>query len=123
MPHFLEEKVWEFQTRQIGIDDFARVVLPGIKDILVVLSHTASMYMGTERWLDIIKDIKETEASERFLAEHLDTLLGQFGDPELPLEKSVQVVSHAIEGIFRNCGLGFQTIPEGVYISVEAPSR
>ena len=42
---------------------------------------------------------------------------------ELPFEESVQIVAHAVEGIFHNCGLSFQTVPEGIYISVDAPSR
>ena len=122
MPDFVDEKVWEFRTGRIGIDDLATVVVPNIRDVLVLLSHTASMYMGTERWPGIVKDIKETGASQRLLKEHLDTILCQFSDTELPLEKSIQIVSHAIEGILDNCGLGFETVPEGVYISVDAPS-
>ena len=60
MPDFVDEKVWEFRTGRIGIDDLATVVVPNIRDVLVLLSHTASMYMGTERWPGIVKDIKET---------------------------------------------------------------
>ena len=122
-PRLIEEQVWQFQTRQMGIDDLATVVIPDIKDLLKLLSHTASRYMGTELWPDIVERIKETDASQRFFKEHLDTILGQLDDAQLPFEESVQIVAHAVEGIFHNSGLSFQTVPEGVYISVDTPSR
>ena len=108
---------------QMGIDDLASVVIRDINDLLKLLSHTASRYMGTELWPDIVERIKETDASQRFFKEHLDTILGQLDDAQLPFEESVQIVAHAVEGIFHNSGLKFQTVPEGVYISVDAPSR
>ncbi len=122
MPCFIEEKIWQFQTRQMGIDDLATVVIPDIKDLLKLLSHTASRYMGTERWPEIIVQIKETDTSQRFFKEHLDTIIGQLDDAQSPFEESVQIVAHAVEEIFHNCGLSFQTVPEGVYISVDSPS-
>jgi hypothetical protein len=123
MPRVLEEKVWRFRTWQMGIDDLAEAVIPAIKDILILLSHTASMYMETELWPDILQRIKKTDASRRFLGEHLDTILGQLDDAQMPFEESVQIVTRAVEGIFQNCGLSLKTVPEGVYISVDAPSR
>ena len=122
MPEALDNRIWQFRTWQVGIEELAAVVIPDIKDLLILLSHTASMYMGTERWPDTVKDIKETEASRRFLRQHLETILGQLADREVPFEESVQIVAHALEGIFKNCGLGFQTTQEGMYISVDAPS-
>ena len=122
-PRLIEEQVWQFQTRQMGIDDLATVVIPDIEDLLKLLSHTASRYMGTELWPDIVERIKETDASQRFFKEHLDTILGQLDDAQLPFEESVQIVAHAVEGIFQNSGLSFQTVPEGVYMSVDTPSR
>ena len=123
VPRLVEEKVWEFRTRQIGIDDLATVVIPDIKDLLKLLSHTAARYMRTELWSDVVEQIKETNASQRFFKEYLDTILVQLDDAQLPFEESVQVVAHAVEGIFHNCGLSFQTVPEGVYISVDAPAH
>ena len=123
MPRSIEEKVWQFRIRQLGIDDLAIAVIPHIKDLLRLLSHSASRYMGTELWPNIVEQIKETDASQRFFKEHLDTILGQLDDAQLPFEESAQIVANAVEGLFHNCGLSFQTVPEGVYISVDAPSR
>ena len=81
------------------------------------------MYLGTTRWPGIMRGIRETEASRRFLKEHLDTILGQFSRADLPLEETIRVLSLAIEAIFRNCGLTFRTVPEGLYIAVGPPSR
>ena len=122
MPGFIEEKVSRFRTRQMGIDDPSIAVIPYLKDLLRLLSHTASRYMGTERWPNIVEQIKRTDAAHRFFKGHIDTILMQLDDPELPFQESVQITAHAVEGIFRNCGLSFQTVPEGVYISVNAPS-
>ena len=122
VPQVVDDRIQQFLTSRIGIDELAAVLIPNITDLLTLLSHTASRYMGTERWPDIVQGIKETEASRRFLRQHLDTILGQLYDSELPSEESVQIVAHALEGVFGNCGLGFKTIPEGMYISVDAPS-
>ena len=123
LPPFVEEEVCKYRIRQMEIDDLATGVIPSIEDLLRLLSHTASRYMGTELWPNIVEQIKETDASRRFFKEHTDTILGQFDDARLPLEESVKIVAHAVEGIFRNCGLSFETVPKGVYISVDAPSR
>ena len=118
MPSFVDEKVLEYRNRRMGIDDLAATVIPAVKEVLVLLSYTAAMYKETARWPEIAKDIEETEASQRFFKEHLDTILGQLSDRERPLEMTIQTIGQAIEGMFHNCGLGFRTVPERVYISV-----
>ena len=122
LPRFVDEEVWKYRTRQMGIDDLAMSVIPYIKDLLRLLSHTAARYLGTDLWPGIAERVKETDASQRFLKEHLDTILAHFDDAQSPLEESLQTVGQAVEGIFHNCGLGFRTVPEGVYISVSEPS-
>ena len=79
--------------------------------------------MGTKRWSEILEQIRSSEASQRFLTDHLTRILGQFDVDRLPFEASVQHVADAIEGIFRSCGLTFRTVPEGLYIKVDTPSR
>ena len=123
IPRFTEEKVWQFRTGQIDVDDILETVVPEVRDVLRTLSHTASRYMGTEHWPNIVEQVKEMEASQRFFKEHLDTILAQLDDTQLPFEESLQIVALAVEGIFQNCGLSFNTVPEGVFISVDAPSR
>ena len=122
LPQVVDEEVWKFRTWQIGIDDLDAAVVPYVMDILRLLSHTAARYMGTDRWPDIVERIRATEAAQRFTKEHLDTIFAHFDDSQPPLEESVQAVGQAVEGIFHNCGLGFRTVPEGVYISVSEPS-
>lgn len=122
LPGFVDEEVWKYRSRQMGIDDLALSVIPFVRDLLRLLSHTAARYLGDDLWPDIVERVKETEASQRFLKEHLDTILAQLDDAQSPLEESVQVVGQAVEGIYHNCGLGFRTVPEGVYISVSEPS-
>ena len=123
LPGFVDEEVCKFRTRQIGIDDIAISVVPYVKDLLTLLSHTAARYMGTDIWPGCVERIRETDASQRFLKEHLDIILTHFDDVLSPLEESIQAVGQAVEGIFRNCGLGFRTVPEGVYISVSEPKH
>ena len=122
LPQFVDEEVWKFRTWQMGIDDLAMSVIPYIKDLLRLLSHTSARYMGTDLWSDIVGRIKETDASRRFLKDHLDTILVHFDDAQSSPEESVQAVGLAVEGIFQNCGLGFRTVAEGVYIAVREPS-
>ena len=123
MPQFIDEKILQYQIRQLTIDELAEEVIPYVKDLLVLLSHTASIFMGTRRWSEILEQIRNSEASQRFLTDHLDSIIGQFDVDRLPFEASVQLVADAIEGIFRNCGLTFRTVPEGLYIKVDMPSR
>ena len=122
MPEALDDKIWQFRTRRIGIDELAEAVIPEINDLLTLLAHTASLYMDAGRWTDIVKDIEDTKMSRRFLGEHLDSILGALGNPEGSFDESARIVERAVEGIFGNCGLRFRTVPEGVYISVGAPS-
>ena len=121
MPRALDERTSEFRTETIGLDVIESRVIPDIKDLLTLLSHTASMYMGTEHWPDIVGRIRGTEASRRFLSEHLETILDQLDNRDVSYEKSVQVVARALEGVFDNCG--FRAAPEGFYISFDTPSR
>ena len=79
--------------------------------------------MGTGSWPRVLERIKETETSKRFLKEHLDTILGHLEDTRMASEESIQAVANALEGIFRNCGLGFKTLQGGLYITVQSPSR
>lgn len=123
MPQVIDAKVWQFRTWRGEIGDLAAQVIPFVNDLLTLVSHTAAIYLGTEQWLEILKRVKQTEASRRFLKEHLDTILGQFDDTQVPFASSVEIVAKAIEEIFRNCGLGFRTVREGVYIGVEAPAQ
>ena len=123
LPGFVDEEVCKFRTCQIGIDDIAISVVPYVEDLLTLLSHTAARYMGTDIWPGCVERIRETDASQRFLKEHLDIILTHFDDVLSPLEESIQAVGQAVEGIFRNCGLGFRTVPEGVYISVSEPTH
>ena len=122
LPKFIDEEVWKFLTWEMGIDDLRMSVIPYVRDIFRLLSHTAARYMGTDPWPDIIERIKETNASQRFLKEHLDTILAQLDDAQSPLEDSIRIVGQAVEGIFPQLRSRFRTVPEGVYISVREPS-
>jgi hypothetical protein len=121
MPQFIDEHVQLFRIWQMSINELAGKVLPFVNDLLVLVSHTAALYSGTEQWPDLLSRIKETEASHRFLREHLDSIISQFDDKQTPFTVALQRVSEAVERIFGNCGLGFQTVDNGVYISVAEP--
>ena len=123
MPHVIDEKVWRFRTSRMEIGDLAAEVIPYVNDLLTVVSHTAAIYLGTEQWPEILRRIKQTEASQRFFSEHLDSVLGQLNDPLVPFASSVETVASAVEGIFRKCGLNFETVDGGVYIRVDWPVR
>ena len=123
MPRFIDDVVFRYQIRQIDTDElFARVV-PHVRDTLVVLSHTAARYMGAEMWPEIIGRIKKTEGCQRFLKEHLDTILEQLNGPQRPCADRLEVVAEGVQGILGYCGLSFTTVPGGVYVAVEVPSR
>ena len=122
MPEDVSAMKRRFHTKQIDIEKLAAVMTSSVVDRLIVLSHTAARYMETDGWPEIVERLKRTEGSKRLLREHLDAILGQLAHSQLPFEESVDLVAEAVEGIFRYCGLSFKTLPEGVYISVDAPS-
>ena len=123
MPQVIDDSVWQYRIGQMGIQRLADGVIPYVNDLLTLAVHTASLYIGTDDWQGIEERIKETDSFNRFLKEHLDTILSQLDSSRRPLEESIQIVASAVEGIFQNCGLSFKTVPEGLYIAVGAPSR
>ena len=123
MPQTIEETVRRYRYREMSTSDLMATLVPYVNDLLVLLSHAASRYVETAQWTELVSRIKETDASRRFLREHLDVLLGQFEEPQRRIEDSVRIVADAVEGIFRNCGLRFETTSRGVYMSVDQPQK
>ena len=123
MPRIIDDVVRKYRIRQMEIEELAARVIPLLRDLLTLISHTASIYMGTESWQGIVDHIKKTEAFQRFFREHLDSILDQLGDPQGPFEDSVQTMARSVEGIFRYCGLSFTTVPQGLWIAVATPAR
>lgn len=122
-PQVVDEEVGRYLAGGTDIQHLADELLPYVNDMITLLAHTASLYMGTDSWPRVLESIKETETSKRFLKEHLDTILGHLEDTRMASEESIQVVASALEEIFRNCGLVFETLQEGLYITVQLPSR
>ena len=120
-PQFVDEKVGQFQRREIDIQTLAATAIPAVKDLLFLFSHTAARYLDTDLWPEIVAEIKNSEFGTRFFREHLDRIISQFGKSQVTVAESIQVTAEAVEGIFKNCGLSFETIPEGVYITVRSP--
>ena len=123
LPEFVDGNVWQYQSRRMKIEDLYALVVTFVKDILTLVSHTAAIYIGTERWPETLRSIKNTVASQRFFGEHLDTFLGQLDSIGTSYEESLRIVEQAIEEIFRNCGLSFETTPQGLYVAVTSPSK
>ena len=123
MPQRIDDVVYRYRTRQIELDELLARVHSNVKDILVLFSHTCALYMGTDSWVDIIESLNETEASRRFLGGHIEVIAEALMTNELANEDALQVVAHAIECIFRSCGLTFEDTSEGLYTAVDWPTQ
>ena len=123
MPPRIEDIVMRYRTRRISIDCLEKRGVSVVQDFLILLSHTAAMYMDSENWPAIFERLGSTEASRRFLKDHVRTILDELTHPTLPFETSLQNVAHAIEDVFRHCGITFKTVPEGMYIAVDLPDQ
>ena len=123
MPQVVDESVNQVLSGQKGVQYLADTVIPYVFDLLVQVSHTAALYMGTDRWDRIMDSIGKTEASERFLKQHLASILSRLADGQAALADSVHVVANAMEGIYENCGLHFPEYSGGLYIDPSPPSR
>ena len=45
VPSFIEEKLWQFQTRQVGIDEIATVVIPAMKTFQIAEPYRFEIQM------------------------------------------------------------------------------
>ena len=122
MPQIIDERMHLVLSRKEDVQYLADRMIPYVFDLLIQVSHTVSLYMGTDLWVGIMDSIRKTGASERFLKEHLTSILGRLDDGQAPLADSVQVVANALEGIYQNCGLTFPKCSEGLYIVPRTPS-
>ena len=118
MPSFIDSNVDKFRNRQLGIDELAIEVCPYIKDIFIMLSHTASIYMEIDKWPGIVERIKNTVAFQRFFREHLDTIFEELTSPQGNVGDSIHSIALALEEITSYCGLSFTDVPEGMHIAV-----
>ena len=123
MPSVIDDDVRAYQVGRTTIDALAEKMIPYVKDLLTLLSHTVAIYHKSDRWPEILDLIRSTEGSRRFLRQNLDIIINQLGDLECSVFDAKTVIVAAVEDIFHHCGLGFQTVDEGVYISVQTPAK
>jgi len=123
MPQRIDDVVCRYKTRQIEMHELLAKVPSNVKDILVLFSHTCALYLGTDSWPDTIESFKRTEASRRFLGGHMEVIAEALMNDELTIEDTLQVVTKAIENIFRSCGLTFENTSEGLYAAVDWPTK
>ena len=123
MPNFIDEKVYEYKAVHGNLEKFLVEVPPYVTDTLTLLSYVAARYMATDSWTEILDSIRKSEACLRFIKEHLDIFLSHLGESKFISDESIQGVAGAVEGIFLSCGVGYETTPEGLYVSVGWPSN
>ena len=123
MPSVIDAKIYAYQTGLIAIDDLAEYVIPYVKDLLTLMSHTIAIYDRSDQWPAILDLIRSTEGGRRFLRQNLDIIINQLSNRECSVSDAKTAIATAVESIFVHCGLGFQTVDEGVYISVQAPAK
>ena len=123
MPSVIDAKIYAYQTGLIAIDDLAEYVIPYVKDLLTLMSHTIAIYDRSDQWPAILDLIRSTEGGRRFLRQNLDIIINQLSNLECSVSDAKTAIAAAVEDIFAHCGLGFQTVDERVYISVQAPAK
>ena len=123
MPSVIDGKIRAYQTGHIVIDDLAEQLVPYVKDLLTLMSHTIAIYDRSDQWPAILDLIRNTEGGRRFLRQNLDIIINQLSNRECSVSDAKTAIATAVEDIFVHCGLGFQTVDEGVYISVQAPAK
>lgn len=123
MPKFIDEKVYEYKAVHGNLEELLVEVFPYVTDTLTLLSYVAARYMETDTWAEILDSIRNSEACQRFMKEYLDIFFSHLGESKFISDESIQGVAGAVEGIFQNCGVGYETTPEGLYVSVGWPSN
>ena len=123
MPSVIDGKIRDYQTGHLAIDDLAEQLVPYVKDLLTLMSHTIAIYDRSDQWPAILDLIKSTEGGKRFLRQNLDIIINQLSNRECSVSDAKTAIAAAVEDIFAHCGLGFQTVDEGVYISVQTPAK
>ena len=122
MPSVIDVKIRAYQTGNIALDDLAEPVIPYVKDLLTLMSHTIAIYDRSDQWPAILDLIRSTEGGRRFLRQNLDIITNQLSNREGSVSDSKTAVAAAVEDIFVHCGLGFQTVGEAC-TSVFGPLR
>lgn len=122
VPHLVDSNVGKYKTGQMSLDEFLATVMPCIKDLLILITHTASIYRESASWKGIVEEIRATEAYRRFLNEHLDNILGQLNAEQTRYKTALAVVMSSVEKILENCGLTLKTCPQGLYVGVTWPA-
>ena len=123
MPSVIDDDIRAYQVGRITIDALAANIIPYVKDLLTLMSHTVAIYHESDRWPEILDLIRRTEGSRRFLRQNLDIIINQLGDLGCSVSDAKTAIVAAVEDIFHHCGLSFQTIDEGVYVSVQDPTK
>ena len=122
MPSLVDKNVEKYKTGQMNLHEFLAIVMPCIKDLLILITHTASIYRESASWQGIVEQIQATEAYERFLNEHLESILGQLNPEQIQYKSALAVVMGHVEKILENCGLTLKTCPQGLYVGVTWPA-
>ena len=123
MPSFIDAKVRAYRTGGTTIDDLIDQVIPYVIDLLTLMSHTLAIYRRSPRLPDILDLIRSTEGGRRFLRQNLEAMVNNLSNPRDSISEAKADIATAVEDVFAHCGLGFQTVDEGVYISVRDPSK
>ena len=123
MPSVIEYETRAYQAGRITIDALANRIIPYVKGLLTLTSHTVAIYRGSDRWPEILDLIRSTEGGGHFLRQNLDVIINQLSNLECSVSDARTAIAAAVEDIFANCALGFQTVDEGVYISVQMPAK
>ena len=93
----------------------------------MLVVRISGIYGLTEEWADISTQLKDTEAYKRFLgpelAEVFDILItdATIEADDQTIDANVSMISGLIENINLKAGLQLETIPGGIYVTVDWP--
>ena len=122
MSQFIDHHVREYRTHRSTIDDLLDTVYAYLKDVLILLSHTGAIYGQGESWESILVQVRDTLGARRFFGDRLQQIIRALEALDTASVDPLSTIAAAVEHILRDCGLSLQTIPEGIYVSVNEPA-
>ena len=121
MPEFLSSNISDFKNHRKSIEEMWRNICAYVEEIITIFAHLAGSRDGENDWDSITRMISNSEPYEKYLSGHLKKIYTEWINyflNDYNEKESLRLIQNEIQEIFHNCGLNFQNVKDGIYITV-----
>ena len=121
MPVIVSGNITSFKNHEKTINETWNILSSYVEELLTVFAHLAGSREKETDWHDVTGRIYASESYQKYLSGHLKVIYTEWINYFLnnyDEEKSLYIIREEIQGIFRNCGLNFKNVADGIHITV-----